>query len=128
MHRIKNRKFLAIVDNLKNTKNKKIDVIDSIQILDNYILNSIYKKNNTKSLLNLFNSENKIDRFSNNGNKFSNKSLISKNFIENKTTNNVILNTNFNISYLKLIKKHINDVQFIYSPKKGDYYSDIFFI
>ena len=148
MNRIRNKKFLSIVENLKHTTNPKADYIDIIQLKNNYLLSFPFKNRYNKSLLNIFNETGKINRTSNSVYNYDKKKSFdnssnnhiknsfdngSNNHIKNSFDNEIQKNNigkysdKLNIIYLNQLKKTIPSINLIFSIKKGDYYSDIFF-
>ena len=132
MNRIRNKKFFNIVEILKKTNNNRQNYLKSIQLLENYSLIFPSKKFYNRSLLNLFNEDDKINRLANktNRNDLTSNKHHKKEFnnisndidnITNNTTNKV------NITYLNQLKNTDSSIKLIYSLKKRDYFSDIFF-
>ena len=118
MNRIRNRKFVSLVENLKTTNNTKKHCTDSIQLSSNYNLFVPFKKKRFRSLLNLFNQTDQINRTAKKiiVQKIDAKPIIyseeNTNFENNKTNN-------INIPYLNTLTKSISDIGIIYSIKKG---------
>lgn len=122
MNRIRNKKFLSLVNLLKNSTNTKKDYLEQIQFKDNYTFKIPYRKNNNRVLLDLFKDQHiqkhsyieKIREFPKKPR--SNKKSFRKTERIEKS----------NILYLDNLTKN-KDLKLIYSVKKGDYFSDIFF-
>ena len=122
MNRIRNNKFISLVSLLKNNNNPKKDYLDQIQFIDNYTLKIPYRKSNNRVLLNLFKDQpSDKTQYIEKVKQSNNKPIAIKN---NFTKTAKLEKTN--IIYLDNIIKN-KDLKLIYSIKKGDYFSDIFF-
>ena len=122
MNRIRNNKFISLVSLLKNSNNPKKDYLDQIQFIDNYTLKIPYRKSNNRVLLNLFKDQpSDKTQYIEKVKQTNNKPIA----IKNSFTKTAKLEKT-NIIYLDNIIKN-KDLKLIYSIKKGDYFSDIFF-
>jgi len=140
MKRIKNRKFLSLVDKLNRNTNSKENMLSKFQQEKNYIIVFPVKSKYNKSLLNLFNSLKGIQRNYKEF-KYTDRSYNTKlndNIELNKQKDKIsiksksnslqaISNTAIQISYLKSLVNTLTNIDIICSLKKGDFYSDIYF-